>query len=103
MRLVLPLALIVPLALAACGPIPLADAERVCLDDAHAATGPHGSVGVGVGSGDDGHAFGRFELSVSSDYIMGRNPAEVYAKCVQRRSGQLPSRPLHDQPGWSGK
>lgn len=98
-------AMVAPLALAACGPLPLASAERVCLDDARAATGPHGKVGVGVGSGGrhGTHAFTRFEVSVSSDYIMGRDPAEVYNACVQRRAGQPPSRPLYDQPGWSGR
>ncbi|MEZ5724343.1 MAG: hypothetical protein R3E47_04530 [Paracoccaceae bacterium] len=97
-------AMIGPAALAGCAPMSLADAERVCLSDARAATGPEGMVGVGVGTGgrNGTHTFGRFELSVSSDYIMGRDPAEVYANCVQRRSGQLPSRPLYDQPAWSG-
>ncbi|WBU58263.1 hypothetical protein [Paracoccus sediminicola] len=93
------------LALAACGPLPLADAERACLDDARAATGPRGEARVGVGTDGDGlDTFGRFEVSVSSDYIMGRDPAEVYNRCVQRRSGGVPpSRPLYDQPGWTGR
>ncbi|MFV0292470.1 MAG: hypothetical protein ACK5II_04325 [Paracoccus sp. (in: a-proteobacteria)] len=105
MRLAAPFALLTgSLALVACGPIPLADAERVCLEDADAATGPKGRVGVGVASSGDGfYPAGRFEVSVSSDYIRGRDPAEVFAACVQRRSGQPPSRPLYDQPGWAGK
>lgn len=91
-----------PLALAACGPIPVAQAERVCMEDAYLATGPRGSVGVGIGTGGgDDFAFGGFEMRVSSDYIMGRDPAEVYATCVQRRSGQPPTRPLYDHPGWT--
>lgn len=90
--------------LAGCGPLPLQDAEEVCLEDARAATAPRGSVGVGVGTGSGGpRTFSRFEVSVSSDYIMGRDPAQVYASCVQRRAGQPPSRPLYDQPGWSGR
>lgn len=97
------MAVIGSLALAACAPLPLESAERVCLDDARAATGPEGKIGVGVGTGGrhGTQTFGRFEVSVSSDYIMGRDPSEVYAACVQRRSGQPPSRPLYDQPGWS--
>ena len=95
--------LIGPVALAACGPIPLAQAERACMEDAYLATAPRGSVGVGVGSGGgDDFVFGGFEMRVSSDYIMGRDPAEVYASCVQRRSGYPPSRPLYDHPAWSG-
>ena len=89
-----------PVALAACGPIPLAQAERACMEDAYLATAPRGSVGVGIGSG--GRAFGSFEMSVSSDYVMGRDPADVYATCVQRRSGQPPTKPLYDHPAWAG-
>ena len=94
--------LIGPVALAACGPIPLAQAERVCMEDAYLAQAPRGSIGVGVGSGGHSRAYGSFEISVSSDYLTGRDPAEVYATCVQRRSGQLPTRPLYDHPGWAG-
>ncbi|MFD1797486.1 hypothetical protein FQV27_11990 [Paracoccus aurantiacus] len=90
--------LIGPVALAACGPIPVEQAERICMDDAYHAVAPRGTVGVGVGSG--GRAYGSVELSVTSDYVMGRDPAQVYAQCVQRRSGQPPSQPLYSQPGW---
>ena len=97
-------AIIGPAALAACAPLPLESAERVCLDDARAATGPEGKIAVGVGNSSryGSGTYDGFEVSVSSDYIMGRDPSEVYAACVQRRSGQPPSRPLYDQPGWSG-
>lgn len=93
-----------PAALAACAPLPLADAERVCLEDARAATGPRGSLGMGVRG--DRHGISpvtRLEVSVSSDYLMGRDPAAVYDACVQRRAGQPPSRPLYDQPGRAGR
>ncbi|WBU63091.1 hypothetical protein PAE61_12045 [Paracoccus aerodenitrificans] len=90
-----------PLALAGCGPLPLEDAERVCIEDARAAVSPRGEVGIGIGSDGDGiDPVGRFEISVSSDYIMGRDPSVVFAQCVQRRAGQPPSRPLYEQPGW---
>lgn len=93
-----------PVALTACGPLPLAEAERVCLEDARDATGPRGAIGLGIGSdGDGSYSFGRAEISVSSDYILGRDPDQVYTNCVQRRSGQPPSRPLNEQPGWSGR
>lgn len=92
---------LIPLALAACGPLPLADAERLCQGDARDAISPRGEVAIGVGSSGNGlKPLGRFEVSVSSDYLMGRDPAEVYASCVQRRSGLPPSRPLYEQPGW---
>jgi len=41
-------------------------------------------------------------LSVSSDYVMGRDPADAFNRCVMRQSGQMPTRPLYDQPGWRG-
>lgn len=94
-----------PLAvLAACGPIPVDQAERVCLRDAELAQRPRGSVAVGAASGSGGgiDGFGRVELEIGSDYIMGRDPSAVFDRCVRRRSGQLPTRPLYDQPGWRG-
>lgn len=89
--------------LAACGPIPVQQAERSCLEDARSATGPRGNVAVGVGSdGRSVNPVGRVELSISSDYLMGRDPADVFNRCVMRRSGEMPTRPLYDQPGWKG-
>lgn len=91
-------------ALAACGPVPVEQAERACLRDAELAQRPRGSVTMGVGAGSGGWSggFGRVELDVSSDYIMGRDPSAVFNRCVVNRSGQMPTRPLVDQPGWRG-
>lgn len=94
--MLLPLVLVV----AGCGPIPLAQAERVCFDRARLAQQPRGEVGVGVGT--SGRAFGKIELNVSSDYIMGRDPSAVYDACVQQKSGQAPRRPLYSFPEWKG-
>ena len=89
--------------LAACGPIPVDQAERVCLDNARLAQAPRSTAAIGVGIGDgDVRPYGRFELDVSSDYIRGRDPSAVYQQCVLRRSGQLPTRALYDMPGWVG-
>lgn len=87
-------------ALSACGPVSVAEAERACVERANLAVRPRGEVGVGVRS--DGEAAGTFEVHVSSDYLMGRDPAAVFNSCVQQKSGQFPSRPLYDQPGWLG-
>lgn len=92
--------LLVPLALVACGPIPLDQAERQCFERARLAQQPRGEVGVGVGS--DGRAAGKFEITVTSDYVMGRDPSAVYDLCVQQKSGQPPSRPLYSFPEWKG-
>lgn len=90
--------------IAACGPVPVDRAERICLEDARAATGPRTEVALGVGT--DGHRIrtaGGISVSISSDYVRGRDPAVVYHDCVVRRSGQVPTRPLHDQPGYRSR
>ncbi|MDO5621529.1 MAG: hypothetical protein Q4G24_08680 [Paracoccus sp. (in: a-proteobacteria)] len=103
MRRLAPLALIGALAVTACGPVTVEQAERSCLDDARSAKGPRGSVAIGAGGSRHGISpYGRVEMSVSSDYIFGRDPAEVFTNCVMRRSGQMPTRSLADQPGWKG-
>lgn len=86
--------------LSACGPIAVQDAERACVERANLALRPRGEVGVGVNS--NGKAAGKFELNVSSDYLMGRDPSAVFNACVQQKSGQFPTRPLYEQPGWRG-
>ncbi len=87
--------------LSACGPVPLPQAERDCFERARLAQQPRGAVGIGVNS--DGDVGGNLELNVSSDFILGRDPAAVYDACVvQRSGGQLPSRPLYSYPEWRG-
>ena len=90
--------------MAACGPVPVEQAELTCLRDAELAVRPRTNVAVGVGTGFDGdtRGFGSVSVDLSGDYLMGRDPAQVYDRCVQRRSGQPPRRPLSDQPGWTG-
>lgn len=79
------------LALAACGPVPLAQAERDCLADARLAERPRGTVELGVGSGGRRHA--ALDLEISADYLAGRDPEKVWQSCVYSRSGQFPTRP----------
>lgn len=90
--------------LVSCGPVPVEQAESACMRNAEMAQRPRGSVTMGVGGGGGGHSggFGRVELDVSSDYLMGRDPSDVFNRCVLSRSGQLPTRALADQPGWRG-
>ena len=90
-------------ALAACAPIPVEQAERVCLRDAELAQAPRGEVALGVGSGGGGSRLGgSVDLEISSDYIMQRDPSDVFNRCVVNRSGQMPTRVVADQPGWRG-
>lgn len=87
-------------ALAACGPIPVEQAEQMCVEQANQALRPRGRVGLGVGSG--GRAVSALDVTISSDFLLGRDPAQVFDSCVNARSGQFPTRPLDDQPGWVG-
>ncbi len=96
MKRLLPLACL----LAACGPMSVQQAERECFERARLAAAPRGEVSVGVGS--DGKTAGGVELSVSSDYILGKDPSAVYEICVTSKSGQLPTRPLYQRPDWKG-
>lgn len=95
MRLV---ALPVLMLMTACGPMSLAEAERQCFERARLAKQPRGSVSVGASS--DGRRSAGFELNVSSDYLLGKDPSAVYDSCVMQKAGEPPSRPLYLRPDW---
>jgi hypothetical protein len=67
-------------------------AARICEERARAATGPTGEIGIGITS--DGDARGSIEIGITSDYLQGRDPYEVYETCVRQKTGQGPVRPL---------
>jgi len=100
MRLGLIFTTVALLPLGACGPMPVDQAERLCVEQANQALRPRGEFAVGVGSG--GRAVGALDMTLSSDFLLGRDPAQVYDQCVKARSGQFPTRALDDQPGWVG-
>ncbi|PHQ83132.1 MAG: hypothetical protein COB65_07615 [Thalassobium sp.] len=89
------IALFLPLAvLAACGPQPPIDplrAAEICEDRARAAQGPTGSVTVGVNSNTGPNT--DVEIGLSSDFLAGRDPLEVYRSCVVQKTGAEPVRP----------
>lgn len=84
-------AVLLLVALGACGPVSPELAARQCEERARAAWRPTAAVGVGVGNRGAG---GFFEFGVTSDFIQGRDPFIVYDQCVRQRSGQGPIRPL---------
>lgn len=90
-----PVALLVALALgaAACSPYrsPGLAADE-CEARARASDGIVQQVRVGTGSG--GGVRGGVDLAVTSDYLKGRAPQEVYENCVFEKTGQGPVRPL---------
>ncbi|MCL4066419.1 hypothetical protein M3484_07535 [Pseudomonas sp. GX19020] len=91
-----PLAPLVLLFLAACGPVSVHRAEELCLKSAREAKGPTGTAGIGIVSGPSGtRPRGDLELNISSDWLMRRDPAVVYETCVMSKSGQAPGRPYH--------
>ena len=90
------LALLALLPLIACGPVSREQAERDCLHTARLAQQPRGSVGIGVDS--TGKVQPQFDVTVSSDYLSGRDPSQVYDSCVMRKSGQMPSRSFSSIP-----
>lgn len=94
------LTLAVATGLVACGPVTLAQAEKECFQRARLAQQPRGEVALGASS--DGRTSGSLEVTVTSDYIMGRDPAAVYDACVMQRAGVPPSRPLYSFPEWKG-
>ncbi|PKP70380.1 MAG: hypothetical protein CVT82_06135 [Alphaproteobacteria bacterium HGW-Alphaproteobacteria-4] len=84
---------------AACGPVPLQQAETECLEDARLAVQPRGEIGFGAGTGG---ASGFADITISSDYILGRDPSAVFDACVINKSGQRPSQPLYSRSDWKG-
>lgn len=80
------------LVLAACGPVSPELAARQCEERARAATGPTGEIGFGISS--SGETAAGIEIGVTSDYLRGRDPYEVYDSCVRQKTGQGPIRPL---------
>ncbi len=84
-------AMFISLSLAACGAggyMSLEAAESKCADRARASMGPTGSVSVGLNS-KTGVSTGA-RIGVSSDFLMGKDPQEVYFSCMQQLTGQPP-------------
>jgi hypothetical protein len=98
--ILVPTLALVASAMVACGPIPVNRAEQQCLDRAKSAVKPRGTIRAGIDS--NGNARTGWELELSSDYIMGRDPSAVFDTCVYQKSGQPPTRPLYSFPEWRG-
>ena len=87
------LVLALPLALAACDTTVSPErAYEQCSERARLAERPRGSVGLGVGSG--GRAVGSLDVTVTGDFLAGRDPYVVYDECFRRLTGAGPTRPL---------
>jgi len=90
------LPLIAFLPLLACGPVSLDQAESACASRAHLAAKPQSSVGILYNSNGTTQIGGSF--GISTDYLQGRDPNDVFRACVQDRSGQVTTRSYLDYP-----
>ncbi len=101
------IAVLVPavLGLTACAQplVPVAEAEHYCSQNLSAPSAglsaqPRLSVGIGTG-GYRGAALG---VDFTPERQYSRDPAVIFNDCVRQRSGQAPTKPLYQQPGWGG-
>lgn len=78
---------------AACTPAPVdpETAAQTCEERARAAQGPTGNVTAGVNS--QTGPFTGVSIGISSDFLTGADPLEVYSDCVWNLSGRAPIRP----------
>ncbi len=82
--------------LIACGPVPVDQAEYQCAPRAYLAAAPQRSVSISLDSNGNTSVGGEF--GVSTDYLNGTDPNEVFKSCVQQQSGQLPTRSYTTYP-----
>lgn len=78
--------------LSACGPISPEAAADQCEERARRAQGPTGEARIGVNSNEG--VVGGLEIGITSDFIAGRDPEQVYLNCVRQLTGQEPVRPV---------
>lgn len=84
------------LPLIACGPVPIDQAERECASRAHLAQKPQSSIGILFNSNGTTQVGG--SIGISTDYLKGRDPNDVFRACVQDRAGQVTTRSYLDYP-----
>jgi len=78
-------------AVLACTPISPERAADKCEERARGAQAPEGEITVGANSNSGGFVNG--SISISSDFVQGRDPVAVYEACVFQMTGELPIRP----------
>lgn len=79
--------------LAACD-LPPPDPARVadqCEQRARDAQAPTGALTLGTNSRSGGFVEG--SVGLTSDFLRGRDPVQVYEECVFSRTGEMPIRP----------
>ena len=81
-------ALVIALGACTANLVSVEEAMEDCMETARAATTPTGTAAIGVNS--HGKVSTSLSIGISTDYIAGRDPDEVYERCVVRRSGSKP-------------
>ena len=92
-------ALALAVLLAGCAPISRAQAEAICFERARLAAAPRGTISLGASTAGP---YAAASISISSDYLSGADPAQLYDTCVFEKSGQMPAQPLYDRRDWKG-
>ena len=87
-QLIICLVLAITLGACTANLVSVEEAMEDCMETARAATTPTGTAAIGVNS--RGKVSTSFSIGISTDYIAGRDPDEVYERCVVRRSGSKP-------------
>ncbi|MBL4751340.1 MAG: hypothetical protein JKX71_12300 [Amylibacter sp.] len=75
-------------------PVSVEQAMAQCTERARSAVKPDVSVGVGIGIGRRVRTGVGIGIELSSDYLKGTPPEEVYETCVVAKSGEKPTEPL---------
>jgi hypothetical protein len=57
---------------------------------------------VGIGASNRGGGYLRGEVTITSDYLLGRDPVALYDTCVVRKTGQNPTRAYTSYPDRRG-
>lgn len=77
--------------LSGCGPLDPEVVRLQCEERARAAQGPTGRVTVGANS--DSGPYAGVQIGITADALAGRDPVDVYNRCVYERTGALPTVP----------
>lgn len=78
--------------LAACGPVPVEQAEAQCYAQFAPKAPITGEAGMGV-TNDGFRSKLKVELNIGT-YVQG-DPSSAYDACVYRKSGRMPTRPFY--------
>ena len=78
-------------------PVSVRQAMEMCMEPARKAAGPTGTFGLGFGS--EGGVSSSLSIELTGDYLIGRDPDEVFEECVVRQSGAVPDQPYSELVG----